>query len=70
MYIITQKKLVINVYFLSQYGHWPLVCMNRSRMRTNYFNGLRENAPRLVYSDSSWIFFELLIKDKSLTIHQ
>ena len=68
--LVTQRNLLVSAYFLSQFGYCPLLWMNHSRILNNRINGLHESALRLVYSDFSSTFSELLIKDKSVTIHQ
>ena len=65
----TQKRLLMNAYFMSQFGYCPLVWMNHSRTLNNPINGLHKRALSLVYSDFSSSFLELLEKDKSVTIH-
>ena len=64
----TQKQLLMNVYFMSQFGYCPVVWMNHSRTLNNH-NGLHKTALSLVYNDFSSSFSELLEKDKSVTIH-
>ena len=65
----TQKRLLMNAYFMSQFGYCPLVWMNHSRTLNNRINGLHKRALSLVYNDFSSSFSELLEKDKSVTIH-
>ena len=65
----TQKRLLMNAYFMSQFGYCPLVWMNHSRTLNNHINGLHKRALSLVYNDFSSSFSELLEKDKSVTIH-
>ena len=65
----TQKRLLMNAYFMSQFGYCPLVWMNHSRALNNRINGLHKRALSLVYNDFSSSFSELLEKDKSVTIH-
>ena len=65
----TQKRVLMNVYFMSQFGYCPLVWMNHSRTLNNPINGLHKRALSLVYSDFSSSCSELLEKDKSATIH-
>ena len=65
----TQKRLLMNAYFMSQFGYCPLVWMNHSRKLNNRINGLHDRALSLVYNDFSSSFSELLEKDKSVTIH-
>ena len=65
----TQKRLLMNAYFMSQFGYCPLVWMNHSRALNNRINGLHKRALSLVYNDFSSSFSELLEKDKAVTIH-
>ena len=65
----TQKRLLMNAYFMSQFGYCPTVWMNHSRTLNNRINGLHKRTLSLVYNDFSSSFSELLKKDKSLTIH-
>lgn len=48
---VTQRKLLLNAYFLSQFGYCCLVWMNHSRILNNCINGSHERALRLLYSD-------------------
>ena len=57
----TQKRLLMNAYFMSQFSYCPLVWMNHSRTLNSRING--------VHNDFSSGFSELLEKDKSVTIH-
>ena len=59
----TQKRLLMNAYFMS------LVWMNLSRTLNNRISGLHKRALSLVYNDFSSIFLKLLEKHKSVTIH-
>ena len=61
----TQKRLLMNVYFMSRFGYYPLAWMNQSRTLNNCINGLHKRALSLVYNDFSSSFSELLEKDKS-----
>ena len=65
----TQKRLLMNAYFMSQFGYCPLVWMNHSRTLNNHINGLHKRALSLVYNDFSSSFSKILEKDKSVTIH-
>ena len=64
----TQKLLLMNAYFMSQFGYCPLVWMNHNRTFDNRINELHKRALSLVFNDLS-SFSELLEKDKSVTIH-
>ena len=65
----TQKRLLMNTCFMSQFGYCPLVWMNHSRALNNRINELHKRALCLVYNDFSSSFSELLEKDKSVTIY-
>ena len=65
----TQKRLLMNAYFMSQFGSCPLVWMNHSTLQNNCISGLHERALSLVYNEFSSSFSELLEKGKSVTIH-
>ena len=56
----TQKRLLMNAYFLSQIGYCPSVWMNHSRTLNNPINGLHKRTLSLVYNDYSSSFPELL----------
>lgn len=57
-------------YFLPHFEFCPLVWMKHDIVINNGTNGLYKTALRLVYSDFTSTFSELLIKDKFLTKHQ
>ena len=63
----SHKQLLMNAYFMSQFGYCPLVWMNHRRTLNNRINGLHKRALSLVYNKSS--FSKHLEKDKSVTIH-
>ena len=65
-----QRKLLFNAFFLSQFQYCPLVWMFHSRTINNKINRLHERALRVIYTDHTSTFEELLTKDKSVTIHQ
>ena len=66
---ITQRKLIVNAFFKSQFNYCPLVCMNHSRNLNNKINRLHERCLRMIYNDNKSSFQELLERDKSVTIH-
>ena len=49
----TQTRLIMNAYFMSQFGYCPLVWMNHSRTFNNYISRLHKRALTLVYNNSS-----------------
>ena len=65
----TQKRLLMNAYFMSHFGYCPLAWMNHSRTLNNRINGLHKRALSLVKNDFLLSFSELLEKDKSVAIH-
>ena len=69
-YMSTDKKRIIMKAFInSQFGYCPLVWMNHSRKLNNRINRIHERALRVAYNDNLSTFHELLLKDKSVTIH-
>ena len=62
-------RIIMKSFIESQFGYCPLVWMFHSRTLNNKINKLHERALRLVYKDYNLSFGELLIKDKSVTIH-
>ena len=59
----------MNSFFLSQFSYCPLVWMLHSRNLNNRINKLHERSLRIVYRDTISTFQDLLLKDKSCTIH-
>ena len=53
----------------SQFGYYPLVWMCHNRNLNNEINNLHERKLRLVYKDRKSVFEELIIRDKSLSVH-
>ena len=53
----------------SQFSYCPLIWMFHSRIMNNKINQIDERALRLVYSDYSSNFDELLKQDGSFSIH-
>ena len=61
----------MKAFIISQLIYSPLVWMLHSKNPKNRVNKIYERALGLVYDDSSSLRFdELLIKDKSVSIHQ
>ena len=63
------KRILMNVFFRSQFNYCPLVwiCCNRS-LKTK-INRLHERYLRIVYNNKKSNFNELLVKDASVSIH-
>ena len=65
----SQKLILVNVFFQSQFSFCPLVRMCHSRTLNNKINRQHERCLRLIYNDKYPIFHELLKKDCSVSIH-
>ena len=66
-----KRRMLTKAFIISQFSYCPLVWMFHSRNTKNRVNEIHERALRLVYDDSPYLSFdELLIKDKSVSIHQ
>ena len=66
---IPKRILIVNSFFTSQFNYCPFVWMCHSRSMNSRINRLRETCLRIIYSDKSSSFEELLQKDESVTIH-
>ena len=66
---ILKRKLIMNSFFISQLNCCPLVWMSHSSLMNKRVNWLHEKCIRIVYSDKTSSFEELLDKDGSVTIH-
>ena len=66
---LEKRCLVMKTFVFSQFNYCPLVWMCHSRKLNNKINRLQERALRIVYNDKSSTFYQLLEKDKSVTIH-
>ena len=62
-------RLIMNAFFLFQFGYCPLVWMFTNRRYNNEINRLRERMLRTVYKDYKSSFAELLSEEKSFTVH-
>ena len=66
-----KRRMLMMAFIISQFSYCPLAWMFHSRNTKNRVNKIHERALRLVYDDSPYLSFdELLIKDKSVSIHQ
>ena len=65
-----KRRLVIKTFFESQFNYCPLLWMFCDRSLNHKINRLHERSLRLAYNDYSSTFQDLLIKDKTVTIHQ
>ena len=64
-----KRKLVINTFFSLQFNYRPLIWTGHNRTYNNKINRLSENCLCLIYNDKCSSFEELLVKDKSVSIH-
>ena len=65
-----RRRNVMNAFIFSQFGYCTLIWMFHNRSLNNKINRIHERALRIVYSDYSSTFKELIEKDKSSTIHE
>ena len=65
-----QRRILLKTFTESQLGYSPLIWMFHSRRVNNKINHLHERSLRIVYKDNYSFYVDLLVKGKSLTIHQ
>ena len=65
---LTKQKLLINLFFPSQFNYCPLVWTCHNCTINNKINCLHERCLRIVYNDNKSSFQELLDNDKGVTI--
>ena len=69
-YMDSQKlRIIMKAFIESQFNYCPLIWMFHSRVLNNKINRLHERALRIVYKNSHLTFEELLLQDKSFSIH-
>ena len=66
---VQQRKTILNSFILSQFGYCPLVWMFCSRNLNNKINRIHCRALRMIYNDENASFENLLLRDKSFSIH-
>ena len=64
-----RKRILLKAFIESQFSYCPLVWMFCSRQMNGKINHIHERALRLVYDDYESSFDELLVKDKTVSIH-
>ena len=69
MLTVSKKRVIFKAFIESQFSYCPLVWMFCSRKMNAKINHIHERALRIVYNDYSSTFEDLLVKDKSVTIH-
>ena len=65
----TKLRILMKSFILSQFNYCPLVWMFYSRECNNLINRVHERALRIAYKDYTSTFQDLLLNDKSVTIH-
>ena len=65
-----QRRTLFKSFIESQFNYCPLAWMFHHRHTNRKINRLHERALRMVYSDDTSTFEDLLNKDGSVTIHQ
>ena len=66
---IRKRRNLMNAFFKSQFNYCPLIWMCCNRSLNNKIDRLHERSLRIVYSDKTSDFSELLEKDGSVSIH-
>ena len=64
-----KRRILFKTFIESQFSYCPLVWMFYSRKFNRKINHIHERSLRLVYNDYITSFEDLLLKDKSVTIH-
>ena len=64
-----KRRVLIKVYFESQFKYCSLVWMFHGRQVNNKINRVHERALRMIYEDSTSSFDTLLEKDMSFSVH-
>ena len=67
--ILENRRMLFKAFTESQVNYCPLIWMLHSRTMNNKINRLHERSLRIVYSDQSSTFEELLERDKTFSIH-
>ena len=67
---IKKKKVFMKAFFMAQFSYCPLTWMFHSRKLNNKINKLHERCLRIVYSDNTSSFDELLETDHSVSVHR
>ena len=64
-----KKRLLFKSFIESQFSYCPLIWIFCSREMNRKINYIHERALRLVYEDYTTSFKDLLVRDKSVSIH-
>ena len=66
---LTKRRLLMNLFFSSQFSYFPLIWMRHSRTVNSKINKLNERCLLIIYNDKKSSFKESLETDKSISIH-
>ena len=66
---LTKRRLLMNLFFSSQFSCCPLIWMCHSRTANSKINKLHERCLRIIYNDKKSSFKELLETEKFVPIH-
>ena len=66
---IKKKKALMKAFFMGQFSYCPLTWLFHSRKLNNRINQFHERCLRIVYSDNTSSFEELLGTDNSVSVH-
>ena len=64
-----KMKILIASFFGSQFSYCPLIWMFHNRKSNEKINKLHERSLRILYNDDTSSFYDLLKKDKSVSMH-
>ena len=64
-----KRCILFKAFIESQFKYCPLVWLFHGRQINDKINKLHERALRIVYNDTITSFEELLVKDKTFTMH-
>ena len=64
-----KRRMLFKAFIESQFNYRPLIWMLHSRTMNDKINRLHERSLKIVYSDQSSTFEELLERDKTFSIH-
>ena len=66
---VEKRRMLFKAFIESQFNYFPLIWMLNSRTINKKINRFHERSLRIVYSDQSSTFEELLERDKTFSIH-
>ena len=66
---IQKMKVLIKAFFTAQFSYCPVIWLFHSRNLNNKIKKLQEGCLRIVYSDNTSSFEELLETDNSVSVH-